>query len=394
MPYDSISAAKEAGFPTTAGGASLTLSQINKLASIYDAVKAAGTVDNPMAVAWTQWKKLYHKSGDGWAANATEVKPPDGYESSILSFHQPKQLSYTDDQTTGDTIFHDVVLLAEGTWTDGYNRKPIHYSGHELSKMTIEKRTFKASHDIFDSLPITNEIGIIENERFMQHPTPRWVGDVRVYPTQNGKDITMLLKRGAFKAISSELYTLHEKSKERTNATDIIFMGAASVRTGACSVCTFNEGESPGVTGTEKTIGVENLTTEDGGATASATDSSDHGADEAVLKAELESEKTADINALEAQLEEAKKMKKYQLAAELSAANMRISELEAENRKLTNQIADMEHKSKAAELQRQIEELKRQPVMYTKVESHHAAHSAPSELDTGDFEAVYASDME
>ena len=66
MPYESIKAAKEAGFPTTADGAPLTLAQINKLASIYDAVKAEGTAENAMAIAWTQWKALYVKEEDVW----------------------------------------------------------------------------------------------------------------------------------------------------------------------------------------------------------------------------------------------------------------------------------------------------------------------------------------
>lgn len=66
MPYDSIEAAKEAGFPTTAEGINLTLAQINKLSEIYDAVKEAGTAENAMAVAWTQWKALYVKEGDKW----------------------------------------------------------------------------------------------------------------------------------------------------------------------------------------------------------------------------------------------------------------------------------------------------------------------------------------
>jgi len=37
MPYDSIAAAKKAGFPTSAEGIALTLGQINKLAELYDA---------------------------------------------------------------------------------------------------------------------------------------------------------------------------------------------------------------------------------------------------------------------------------------------------------------------------------------------------------------------
>lgn len=66
MPYESIKAAIIAGFPTNAEGINLTLAQINKLASIYDAIKADEKAENPMAAAWTQWKKLYHIEGDKW----------------------------------------------------------------------------------------------------------------------------------------------------------------------------------------------------------------------------------------------------------------------------------------------------------------------------------------
>jgi len=66
MPYSSIEKAKEASFPTKAEGIDLTIAQINKLASIYDAIKAEGNVDNAMAVAWTTWKKVYKKEGDSW----------------------------------------------------------------------------------------------------------------------------------------------------------------------------------------------------------------------------------------------------------------------------------------------------------------------------------------
>jgi phage I-like protein len=66
MPFPTIKAAQDAGFPTTAEGIDLTLVQINKLASIHDAIKAEGTADNPMAAAWTAWKKVYEKKGDQW----------------------------------------------------------------------------------------------------------------------------------------------------------------------------------------------------------------------------------------------------------------------------------------------------------------------------------------
>jgi len=269
MPYDSIADAKSAGFPISAEDIDLTLSQINKLAKIYDAIKKAGSADNPMSVAWTQWKKLYKKEGGAWVENAGEYLVPDGFEPATLAFHQRSELNYTVDVDSGDTVFHGVILLAEGTWTDGHTHKPIHYSKNELSKMKFEKMTFKANHDIFGQLPITNEIGIIENKKFVTRPTPRWVGDVRVFPTQNGNDVITLLKRGTITDISSELFSIQSRKDGKTNATDILFMGAAPVRAGACSVCTFNEGEKSILTdedptnGDSLTEGIETIIDED-----------------------------------------------------------------------------------------------------------------------------------
>jgi len=66
MPYVSINSAKDNGFPTHAEGAPMTLAQINKLAEIYDAVKNKPGIKNAIAIAWTQWKKLYKKVGNKW----------------------------------------------------------------------------------------------------------------------------------------------------------------------------------------------------------------------------------------------------------------------------------------------------------------------------------------
>ena len=66
MPYSTISAAKVGNFPMSADGAPLTLAQINKLASIYDATGS-------MAIAWSQWKKLYKKEGNRWIKKEVDM---------------------------------------------------------------------------------------------------------------------------------------------------------------------------------------------------------------------------------------------------------------------------------------------------------------------------------
>lgn len=72
MPYKTIEAAKGASFPTTKEKVDLTLEQINKLAEIFDAIKASGNADNPMAFAWNAWKKVFKKVGDKWVLAKNE----------------------------------------------------------------------------------------------------------------------------------------------------------------------------------------------------------------------------------------------------------------------------------------------------------------------------------
>jgi len=165
-------------------------------------------------------------------------------EYSTLQFTNT-ELSFKDDPLTGDTIFSGVTILAAGQWTDSLSKKTITYSENAVKAMKFERRTLKAQHDIFNKLPITNEIGIIENEKYETFPNPRWVADVRIYPTVPGQDMVTLLKHKHITDISPELYhVLTPDSPTTFKSEDIIFMGAAPVRTGACRLCTFNEGDT------------------------------------------------------------------------------------------------------------------------------------------------------
>lgn len=74
MPYKTIEAAKAANFPTVKEKVDLTLEQINKLAEIFDAIKAGGNADNPMAFAWNAWKNVFKKVGDKWVLANNEKK--------------------------------------------------------------------------------------------------------------------------------------------------------------------------------------------------------------------------------------------------------------------------------------------------------------------------------
>jgi len=66
MPYSSVAAAKAGNFNTTLNGVALTLAQINSIAAAYDAIKAKGGAEEPMAVAVAQFKASHKKVGDKW----------------------------------------------------------------------------------------------------------------------------------------------------------------------------------------------------------------------------------------------------------------------------------------------------------------------------------------
>ena len=68
MPYSSI---KDA--PKSLVGAGLSLAQINIWSRIYDSAQA-GEADEPAAVAWSQFKKMYKKVGEKWVKRATKLE--------------------------------------------------------------------------------------------------------------------------------------------------------------------------------------------------------------------------------------------------------------------------------------------------------------------------------
>jgi hypothetical protein len=364
MPYDSIDAARKAGFPTSLDDIDMTLAQINKLAEIHDAIKKAGSAYNPMAVAWDQWRAQYRKAHTKWIEQSGAQNIPDGLEAATLSFGSLDKIT---EDPNGDTIFHDVTLLAEGTWTDGHSKQATRYTGSELEKMHIEKTTMKMDHDIFGKLPITNEIGLIENPKFVRDPIAKWLGDVRIFPTQNGKDTATLLKRGKITDISSELFlkpVMNSKTKI-TDATNMVFMGAATVRQGACTVCKFNEGDNTMTDETPTTAACGN---------------------------EPEVTTDPDVRALEAELKEKELAMSSQTSAELNLAHDRIVELETTNKDLEGRMAALEKDTRVKELQNKIAVLSKQPVVHTIV----AGVTAPAqavELDTGEFEAYSAYDF-
>lgn len=108
MPYSTIAEAKKAGFPTSAEGVDLTLSQISKLVDIYDAIKNAGTVDVPMAAAWIAWKKIYVKKGGKWVLKEKAATAENFSAGSWIKVAKKDQIKKFSDG--GDVILTEVAL--------------------------------------------------------------------------------------------------------------------------------------------------------------------------------------------------------------------------------------------------------------------------------------------
>ena len=207
MPYTKISEAKKDGFPTKAEGISMTIEQINKLASIYDALKKEAKVENPMSVAWTTWKKIYKKVADKW------VKI------------EKKQASYRICDCRlefNEKVPDEIQLIPTGKWDHAK------YGKMEITEEDITE--FKENFDagIRKGVPITaGHDDIIETEAV------GWIKEVVdkgiqglfaiIEWTKQGKT---LLENKSFKYFSPEYYEVYEDPETRKKYTNVLSGGA------------------------------------------------------------------------------------------------------------------------------------------------------------------------
>lgn len=297
----------------------------------------------------------------------------------ILAFPSD-MLNFTDCPKTGDTIFHGVTIIGEGAWNDSINKRPIHYSGSELAKMQFKKMTFKANHDIYGEAELTNEIGVIERPVFQQNPA-KWKADVRIFPTTLGKDIATLIKRKQITDISPEFF--FEELENNDTPRGIMFMGAASVRKGACRVCTFNEGIGDDVIPTK---GIENMTE---GTPPQAGGTATNGG----VTAELTPEQKLKIAALEQEIKDKQNASSTAFLAGYESLKKENELLKQQVATLSKQFAEADYQKRVAQLEHQVKAISSQPVIHTTVSAALSGHKQTVELDTGDFYQVSVQDF-
>lgn len=182
MPYDSIEAAKKAGFPTTAEGIVISLDQVNKLADIYDAVGKNKDIDNPMAVAWTQWKKIFKKEGNKWVK--VESKSIEGLETidiegvEIFSArNKPNGHSYSEADLDG---------MVRGFYETKEKVKPYLKFGHDDKQKLAQNSGMPA-------------LGWIED---LKREGKKLIADFVKVP----KKVYDLILSGAYKRVSAEIF--------------------------------------------------------------------------------------------------------------------------------------------------------------------------------------------
>ncbi len=300
--------------------------------------------------------------------------------SAMLTFPQG-MLNFTECPKTGDTIFHDVTLMSEGTWTDSLNKKPLEYSANEVAAMNFKKMSFKAQHDIYGELPLTNEIGVIENAKLSLNPA-KWKGDVRIYPTALGKDIATLIKRKQITDISPEFF--FEEILDGSKPAGIMFMGAATVRKGACRVCTFNEGiETDVIHNGDKEIMTEGTPPNIGGTAANGG-----------VTVELNSEQKQRIAALEQEIKEKQNASSAAFLADVESIKKENAILKDQVATLSKQLAQTDYQKRVAELEHQVKAISNQPVIHTTISAGMGGRRVAAELDTGEFPIMSIQEFE
>jgi cation transport regulator len=144
-------------------------------------------------------------------------------------------------ETDGGLLVKDVILLAEGTWTDSSVQTPLYYPAAILQKDAgnWKERGLWARHAGKAPRSITDKVGSIKDP----HYDPQYraiMGDLFFHcRTQVSKDASELVRCGEVNAVSVEHggEERYNAAAQRYDAVSLDFYGCALVDMGACEVC-------------------------------------------------------------------------------------------------------------------------------------------------------------
>jgi len=232
----------------------------------------------------------------------------------------------------GGLIIKDIVVLAEGTWTDSLVRTPLHYSAETLNSGAANWAAtgIWTRHTGGAPRSISDKIGTISNPHYSKEHRAVLADGFLHGLTQASKDVIQLIKAGQVTDVSAEVggKEVWNEPAKRYEAASLAFYGLAIVDKGACDVCKLKHNEA-GVHTEDKEMAEG--TTEPPAAPPSA---------DGVEKSEVEMLK-AKLAALEAELAA---LKAEQAAQE--AAKAKVEEVSAA---LEKRLADSEAKVKELE---------------------------------------------
>jgi len=191
MPYSSVAAAKAGNFNTTLNGVTLTLAQINSIAAAYDAIKAKGGAEEPMAVAVAQFKASHKKVGDKWVVKESEgIKYFDGEIREAAIIEAVEVVNFVIREAEDGGKFLEATLIAPGFSKNTVRSKrgktyQRHY-GNGILRETAPKldglEIYIGYDEHNDKLDYPKEFGVWEGSHFEEGQGIR--GDIHVYPDQ------------------------------------------------------------------------------------------------------------------------------------------------------------------------------------------------------------------
>jgi len=145
-------------------------------------------------------------------------------------------------------LVRDVILLAEGTWTDSYQQTPCRYKTGVLEKYCSNWKDngLWGRHPGGAPRSVDEKIGEVQNPRY-DKKLKAVVGDLFFHlKSQKSRDIAEMVEAGIINAVSVEIggterYNAKEKCFE---AESIDFYGLAVVDKGACQTCLIRHEEA------------------------------------------------------------------------------------------------------------------------------------------------------
>lgn len=153
------------------------------------------------------------------------------------------------EQVDDGLLVRDVILLAEGTWTDSNVRTPCHYSADVLKKYASNWKDngVWSRHPGGSPRSVADKIGTVINCRY--DPEHRAiVGDLLFHRrNQMSRDIADMVQTGLVNAVSVEIggEEYYNRKTKMNEAVSIDGYGVAIVDRGACDVCLIRHKSAP-----------------------------------------------------------------------------------------------------------------------------------------------------